>query len=116
MVDPAHILRTLAPRDFDPLLATELKVRAEPGATEFTTLELAEVKSLPAEYLPPRDGPIAYSPGRSTAFSLLFRGEASAHLAQQTYWVDHPILGEIPLFLVPVGQDPKGTYYESVLS
>jgi len=79
-------------------------------------LELVEVKTLPEEFLPPRDGPIAYEGGRKTAFSLLFRGPADQQLPQDTYALELQELGPLTLFLVPVGQDRKGIYYESVFN
>jgi hypothetical protein len=41
--------------------------------------------------------------GTGTCFSLIFRAAAEAPLAQCTYRVGHPLLGEFPLFLVPLG-------------
>ncbi len=51
-----------------------------------------------------------------TAFTLLFRGPAEPVLAQQSFQVSHPRLGQFPLFLVPVGADQAGVRYEAVFN
>jgi hypothetical protein len=47
-------------------------------------------------------------PGRGECFSLVFRAPAGAPLAQLTYRVEHPQLGDFPLFLVPLGPSDEG--------
>lgn len=47
-------------------------------------------------------------------FSLLFRGPLEPFLQQQMAVLQHDELGQIELFLVPVGQDGEGFYYEAV--
>jgi len=51
------------------------------------------------------------------AFSCVFRGP-KAILPQQIYPLKHKELGEMQLFLVPVGQDEEkeGTLYEAVFT
>ena len=49
-------------------------------------------------------------------FSLLFKGPRTVVLPQQTYQMEHPVLGTFALFLVPVRQDENATYYESVFN
>jgi len=46
-------------------------------------------------------------PGRGQCFSLVFRGPAGVSLDQRTYRIEHRVLGDFPLFLVPlsVGED-----------
>jgi hypothetical protein len=46
-------------------------------------------------------------PARGECFSLTFR-TADARLDQRTYRVEHPSLGEFPLFLVPLGPRDDG--------
>ncbi len=70
---------------------------------ELTALELVEVK----------DG---YSDRRSESYALLFRGPNTFLLPQQTYRLKHDRLGEVDLFLVPVGRDANGSYYEVVFN
>ena len=37
------------------------------------------------------------------SFSLLFHGPAESPLPQDTYVLDHPVFGGLPIFIVPVG-------------
>ncbi len=58
--------------------------------------------------------------GRSTErieqFSLMFRGPLEPMLKQGTRHVSHPALGEMDLFLVPVGATPEGVEYEAAFT
>jgi hypothetical protein len=56
-----------------------------------------------------------YSP-RLDQFSLFFRGPVSPQIPQATHRLRHDVLGEVDLFLVPVGADAEGTVYQSVFS
>ena len=49
-------------------------------------------------------------------FSVLFRGPADAVLPQGTYTVVHGDLGELALFLVPLGPDGDGMRYEAAFA
>jgi hypothetical protein len=49
-------------------------------------------------------------------FSLIFRGPADRMLPQGTYRLGHPRLGEIEIFLVPLGPDPEGMRYEAAFA
>jgi hypothetical protein len=49
-------------------------------------------------------------------FSLLFVGPADPALAQATYLLTHAVLGELAVFLVPVGRDADGMRYEAVFA
>lgn len=55
-------------------------------------------------------------PGGRRPFALLFRGPSEAPLGQGVHPLRHPELGELPLFLVPVGAGPDGVRYEAVFS
>jgi hypothetical protein len=44
---------------------------------------------------------------RESSFSLVFRGPHEIALSQNTYKLKHPVLGELQVFLVPVGQVSK---------
>ncbi len=70
--------------------------RIEAGPDQFVDAKLIEVEPLDtgsrAAQLPPRE-----------PFSLLFAMQANIELPQHTYRVSHDRLGELPLFLVPVG-------------
>ena len=50
-------------------------------------------------------------------FSLLFHGPPEPVLPQRIYPLEHPELGKLELFLVPIGPDPNGTMqYEAVFN
>jgi hypothetical protein len=53
---------------------------------------------------------------RADPFSLEFTGPPPA-LGQRIHALDHPVLGSIELFLVPIGVDPDGRVrYEAVFN
>ena len=49
-------------------------------------------------------------------FSLLFRGPLDPALPQGTYRLGHPRLGEMEIFLVPLGPDTEGMQYEAAFA
>lgn len=51
---------------------------------------------------------------RDRAFSLLFQGAGNVRIPQGIHRLRHPELGEMDLFLVPVGPDDEGTRFEAV--
>jgi hypothetical protein len=51
---------------------------------------------------------------RRTSFSITFRGPATPHLPQQIYSIEHPKLGALEIFIVPIRRDAQGLYYEAV--
>ena len=53
---------------------------------------------------------------RAAPFSVILRGPREAGLQQQTYAVEHPRLGVIELFLVPLGPDAEGARYEATFN
>ena len=50
------------------------------------------------------------------AFSLLFHASGTGHLPQQIFTLEHEELGELSLFLVPLGPDGDRMRYEAVIS
>jgi len=50
------------------------------------------------------------------AFSVVFRGDKSQTLEQQIYRISHDALGNMDLFIVPIGLDDEGMRYEAVFS
>ena len=48
-------------------------------------------------------------------FSLLFHAASPTAMPQQTCVLRHPGLGELALFLVPLGPDELGARYEAVV-
>lgn len=53
---------------------------------------------------------------RDEAFALLFRGPSEKPLPQRIYPLSHDKLGRLDIFLVPVGIDEKGRYYEAMFN
>jgi hypothetical protein len=49
-------------------------------------------------------------------FSLIFRGPLTPVLTQQIHVIHSPVLGELEIFLVPVGPDEQGMRYQAVFS
>lgn len=50
------------------------------------------------------------------SFALQFLGPAGAFLPQGTYAMQHESLGELPIFIVPVGQEEEGVQYEAIFT
>ncbi len=47
-------------------------------------------------------------------FSVLFSGPGDVFVPQQTYRLTHPEMGELEIFLVPIGKESDGFRYEAV--
>jgi predicted transcriptional regulator len=50
------------------------------------------------------------------AFSLLFAAPKGPWLPQAVYLLRHPSLGNLEIFLVPVGPQPEGNGYHAVFA
>jgi hypothetical protein len=100
-VTPAGIGLTRAA--FEAQLNTEFLIGASKVA-----LKLVDVTDL--------DSKKKQAPGRE-AFSLLFRGDRSTPLRQDTYLIEHKSLGMFSFLIVPVMRKEKSTqYYEAVIN
>lgn len=53
---------------------------------------------------------------RQESFSLMFRGPLTPFVPQGTRILRHAELGEMAIFLVPVGQEKDGFQYEAVFN
>jgi hypothetical protein len=53
---------------------------------------------------------------QSEAFSLLFQGPVAHFIPQGIHKINHVQLGEVDLFLVPVGKNEHGFEYEAVFN
>ena len=93
---------SLTRASFEPHLNTVFRV-VHDGEDTFD-LELVEV----ADKTP------AGFPGEQ--FSLLFRGRSDLMLLQQTCTVEHPEMGQVVLFFVPVDQKKDGYHYEVIFN
>jgi hypothetical protein len=54
--------------------------------------------------------------GDRRPFSLLFQGPKAPMLHQQVYTLEHEAMGQLGLFLVPLGTDKTGARYEAVFT
>jgi hypothetical protein len=92
---------------FQPHVGTRFRARLEDGTV--MELELTEAQALNDRARRPR--------GLSRApFSLVFRGPAGAPRPQRIYALEHPSLGGLSIFLVPLGPDDQGQLYEAVFN
>lgn len=96
--------RAMSLATFAPHVGSEFSVRL--GDHKLPPLRLDEAAALPAHPRAPRQDP----------FSLLFSGLGPA-MEQQTYRLDHPVLGSLDVFLVPVARGADGRVsYEAVFN
>ena len=90
--------------DFQPHINSEFTSITKNGNTK--AFELLEVTNL---------GCTSDNDSRQ-AFSLVFRGENSPQPQQSIYEMDHKHLGQLKLFMVPIGPDQQGMRYEAVFT
>ena len=62
------------------------------------------------------DAPAVGPDGVRSPFSIRFRGPSVPVLAQHTYELEHPDIGPLAIFVVPIGSDAAGTTYEAVFA
>ncbi len=92
--------------DFLRWVGTEFHV--DDGRGDVIALELVEADSLPSWPGAPRPEP----------FSLIFRGTPDCPLDQRIHTLEHPAIGPLALFLVPIGPgtDGCGPYYQAIFN
>jgi hypothetical protein len=79
---------------------------------ETTTIEARLIEATPSSAASASSPPNE----RRAPFSLVFRGPDSPPLSQRIYRLEHPELGVLDVFLVPIGQDAGGMRYEAVFN
>ncbi len=99
-------MKILTQADFDPLLNNIFKLELEDGGN--LELRLTEVNP-GSERIRAQ-----YEPGERAPFSLVFRGPIDALLQQRMYRLEHPAVGPLEIFLVPIGPDKQTMGYEAV--
>ena len=62
------------------------------------------------------DVPVVTAPGDENRFSLLFTAPAGPKRPQGTYRMQHPRLGEVSLFVVPVGRGATSPQYQAIIN
>jgi hypothetical protein len=92
---------------FEPVIGTSFRLQL--GAT-VVELELARADKLTAH-----PGCGGKMPQRQP-FSLMFHGPRQFMLPQQVYILEHVTLGQLEIFLVPIGPDNVGQRYEAVFN
>jgi hypothetical protein len=100
-------------RMFENLMFEDFKDRVGAGFViredEFPplVLTLAEATALPARFA---------GAGARPPFSLIFSGSLEHALPQRLYRLQHEALGDITLFLVPVGKDAQSYSYQALFN
>jgi hypothetical protein len=104
------MLGQLTHDDFAPLRHQRFQIQVGDDVT--LDVELIRVEPLGGE------DPQRYrrDPTRRRPFSLLFRGPRTPVLSQRIYPVEHPQLGTLDIFLVPVGPIEDGMGYEAIFT
>ena len=93
------MLEKLTRASFEPHLNTTFRV-VHDGSETFDLALIEVADKTPAGF-----------PGEQ--FSLLFKGPPDLMLLQQTCTLEHPEMGQLSLFLVPVDQKKDGYRYEA---
>lgn len=91
--------------DFTPFVGTEFELACEEGGQTAAVLALDE--ATPGKYA---------QPGGRHPFSLIFSGPASPALPQSMYWLSHPELGILAIFIVPISADSERRRYQAVFN
>jgi hypothetical protein len=103
------MLEHLHAATFGAQLHTSFRVlRSSAPTVEVELVEVAERHE--------NDGKRPWATPRQECFSVLFRGARDQPVEQGMYHMRHHQLGDLELFLVPVGQDQNSVYYEAVFN
>ena len=94
--------------DFADRVGEEFRVRVPDGHS--LTLVLSEVEARTQAVTAHPEGTAPRQ------FSLIFHGPSAPQLSQGTWVLDHDEIGELALFLVPLGPDAEGPRYEAAFA
>jgi hypothetical protein len=85
---------------------------------EAFTLRLAEHRAVEVDLIeaPTRRWPGSPVTDTGRPFALVFRSRGPAPLPQRIYRLEHPTLGALELFLVPLGPEGGGMRFEAVFN
>ena len=92
------MLDRLRKEDFEPLIGRRIKVAVGASSTELEVVEASALKSP--------------SPRETPPFRLILRSREGWRAPQGMFRVEHPTLGDLEMFAVPVGPDAEGFCYE----
>lgn len=98
------LLESLTSDDFEPRLNEAFQASL---SDRQVVLTLARVDVMDERYS---------RPGARFAFSLTFHGPIEPLLPQGTYSINNETLGELALFIVPLGPGEEGLRYEVVFT
>lgn len=97
-------LHLLSASQFQPCIGQDFRIRFSDEDCVIARLE--EVVELPG-----------YTPLERKPFSIILQTELeTTYYLQAIYTVEHPSIGSMSIFLVPVGIKGKGMQYEAVFS
>jgi hypothetical protein len=97
-------LITIEHQDFSEFLNQNLTIRSSENMTIDTQIIQVSVYETNARF-------------ERIPFSVVLRAQKdSARLNQGVYIIEHPIKGDLALFLVPIGDDNEGIKYEITFS
>jgi hypothetical protein len=94
-------IATLTQADFDPRIGDNFRIATPSGAVE---LKLVDVRKL------------GVAIRQAGAFALTFMSPPGPFLPQSIYPLEHPALGTLELFIVPLGPKDGGNCYEAIFT
>ena len=94
---------------FTPLISQPFRLVLPDGTT--LDAELESAREVPASGWQPAGSEQSRKP-----FSLVFLGRSQVVLPQSIYRLQNETLGELEIFIVPIGRKPEGIIYEAVFS
>ena len=104
----AAVLEKLTVDDFRPAVGQAFSLDAAgAGKLELTLVEARTIEP----GAPPTD-----DTGRRTPFALDLRGPVDPILPQSIYRLEHPEVGVLEIFIVPVGRTEAGADYEAIFT
>ena len=89
--------------DFENHLNESFKINFKDN--QYLTVKLIEIKKFSN-----------FSEDKGKPFSLIFYSEENIVLPQQIYNLEHPVLGQVDLFLVTIGPNKQGMNYEAIFT
>jgi hypothetical protein len=96
------MLDRISKEDFEPLVGQKVKVYRDESGSDL------EVKEVVATRSP--------SPRATEPFRIVLRSRDGWVATQGMFRIEHPVLGELELFVVPIGPDGEGLCYEIIFN
>ena len=96
------MLDRVSKEDFEPLVGQKVKVYQGDSSAD------VEVKEVVATSSP--------SPRATEPFRIVLRSRDGWVATQGIFRIEHPVLGELELFAVPIGPDVEGLCYEIIFN